>query len=123
MLCGGAFPAGGIDLPAGVKPVSLLVISNVLEHKALEMELAARHAAAHKSFPITFLLPVPTTSCLNPWFLSPSIARGRTGWEFGIISGWYPSVLAHSAEDGQRSDSCRATLICAGVGPKKLKLL
>lgn len=111
-------------MPGGVKPVSLLVISNVLEHKALESELAVRHAGAHKSFPITFLLPVPTISCcFNPCFLSPSAARGRSGWEFGTVSGWHPSVPAHSAEDGQGSDSCRATLICAGVGPKKFKLL
>lgn len=118
-LHGGALLAGGINLPEGIKPISLLIVSNVLGHKARQTELAA-----HKSFPIAFLLPVPTISCyLNLWFLSPSALRGRSGWAFGTIRGWHPSVPAHGAESGQGGESCGATLTRAGVGRKKFESL
>lgn len=119
---GGAFPSGCIHLPEGLRPVFPVVISSMPEHKTLEMEVQVRHhQGAHKSFPITFLLPVPTIShCLNPWVLSSCAARERHGGKFGTFSGWHPSEQAHNTEDGPGRDSCTATPLC--VGPKKFKL-
>lgn len=118
----GAFPSGCIHLPEGLKPASPVVISNVLEHKALEMEVAVRHSGAHKSFPITYLFPVPTMShFLNPWFLPLHAARETCRGKFGTISDWHHSDPAHS-EGGPGKHSCTATSLFVGVGLKKSKL-